>query len=128
MFKSAHELVQEARVHVTEISISDIQQLISTSEALVIDVREPHEYREGHLPGAVNIPRGVLEFQISNDASLQQLDRSLIVYCKTSGRAALATVALQTMGFQNVVSLAGGFQAWITGNCPVDKPADISFE
>lgn len=128
MFKSAHELVQEAKITIKECSLSDIQALMSSTDVLIIDVREPDEYREGHVPRAVNIPRGLLEFQISNDVSLQELNRSTVVYCKTSGRAALAAVALQTMGFQNVMSLAGGFQAWVAGKCPVDKPKELSFE
>ncbi len=128
MFKSAHEFVQDAKTVVKELPVADIQALMASAEPLIIDVREPDEFREGHVPGAVNIPRGLLEFQISNDASLQELNRSMIVYCKTSGRAALAAVVLRTMGFQNVVSLAGGFQAWVAANCPIDKPKDLSFE
>ena len=107
MFKSAHEFVQDAKTAVNEVSLADIQAVMSSAEPLIIDVREPDEFREGHVPGAINIPRGLLEFQISNDASMQKLNRSMIIYCKTSGRAALAALTLQTMGFQNVVSLAG---------------------
>jgi rhodanese-related sulfurtransferase len=128
VFKSAHDLVQNAKTISKELCLSDIQALMSSAEPLIIDVRELDEFREGHVPGAINIPRGLLEFQISNDVSLQKLNRSTIVYCKTSGRAALAAVTLQAMGFQNVVSLVGGFQAWVAAKCPVDKPKDLSFE
>ncbi|MBS1191678.1 MAG: hypothetical protein H6R10_3470 [Rhodocyclaceae bacterium] len=128
MLKTAHQLVQEAKVHIKEASPADIGNMMVAPDVLIIDVREPDEYRQGHLPGAINVPRGMLEFQISNEAALQNLTRPIIVYCKTSGRAALAALSMQTMGFRNVVSLAGGFVAWAAGNHPVDKPAEVAFD
>ena len=111
MFKPAHELVQEAKKSVKE-----------------CDVREPNEYRQGHIAGSVNIPRGLLEFKISNEPALQNLTRPIIVYCKTSGRAALSVVAMQSMGFQSITSLAGGFDAWVAEGHPVVQPNLVSFE
>lgn len=128
MFKSAHELVLEAKKSVRECTPSDIEERMSVPETLMIDVREPDEYQRGHLPGAMNIPRGMLEFKLSNDPALQDLARPIIVYCKTSGRAALASVAMQDMGFENVVSLAGGFDAWAADRRPVARPGEMSFE
>jgi rhodanese-related sulfurtransferase len=129
MFKSAHELVMEARKSVNECSPAAIHdQLTSTPDTLLIDVREPDEYRQGHLPGSVNIPRGMLEFRISNEPQLQNLSRPIVVYCKTSGRAALSVVAMHTMGFTNVLSLAGGFDAWVAEQRPIAKPREMSFE
>ena len=128
MFKPAHELVQEAKKSVKEFTPAEIHDKMSIPETLLIDVREPDEYRQGHVPGAINIPRGMLEFRISNEPTLQNLTRPIIVYCKTSGRAALSAVAMQTMGFQNVISLAGGFDAWLLEQRVVVKPHDISFE
>lgn len=128
MFRSAHELVMEAKKSVKEYPAAEVQQRMSAPETLLIDVREPDEYRQGHLPGAVNIPRGMLEFKISSEPTLQHLDRPIVVYCKTSGRAALSIVAMQAMGFTNVVSLAGGFDAWSAGGLPVAKPREMSFE
>ena len=128
MFKPAHELVLEAKKSVKECGPGEILDQLAATKALLIDVREPDEYRQGHIAGALNIPRGMLEFKISNEPSLQDTARPLIVYCKTSGRAALAVVALQTMGFQNVQSLAGGFDAWVANNHPVAKPREVSFE
>ena len=128
MFKSAHELVLEAKKVVKEYPCDAIHEKLKSPISLIIDVREPDEYRQGHIAGAVNIPRGMLEFKISNEPSLQDLKRPLIIYCKTSGRAALSVVAMQTMGFENVVSLAGGFDAWISEGHPISKPHDIAFE
>lgn len=128
MFKSAHELVQEAKKTVKECAPADIHSRMTAPGALLVDVREPDEYRQGHIANSVNIPRGMLEFRITNEPSLQNLTRAIVIYCKTSGRAALSVVAMQSMGFQNVVSLAGGFDAWVAGGHPVAKPRDISFE
>ena len=128
MFKPAHELVLEARKSVRECSPDALHNLLTVPDTLLIDVREPDEYRQGHIAGAVNIPRGVLEFRISGEPTLQDVARPIIVYCKTSGRAALSAVAMQAMGFDHVTSLAGGFDAWGAGNHPVVKPRDISFE
>lgn len=128
MFKPAHELVFEAKKSVKECSPEEIHSRMAMPETLVIDVREPDEHRQGHIPGAVNIPRGMLEFKISGEPALQRLERPIVVYCKTSGRAALSVVVLQTMGFGNVVSLAGGFDAWSAAGRAVAKPRDVSFE
>lgn len=128
MFKPAHELVQEAKKSVKECSAAELHAILAASDSLLIDVREPDEYRQGHIAGSVNIPRGMLEFKISSEPSLQNLSRPLIIYCKTSGRAALSAVAVQAMGFNNVISLAGGFDAWVAGKHPVSRPRDISFE
>lgn len=128
MFKPAHELVQEARKSVKEYTPAEIHDKLSIPDTLLIDVREPDEYRQGHIAGAIHIPRGMLEFRISNEPTLQNLTRPIIVYCKTSGRAALSVVAMQAMGFKNVISLAGGIDAWLSEQRAVAKPHDISFE
>ncbi len=128
MFKPAHELVLEAKKFVKECPASALHQQLAVPGSLLIDVREPDEYRQGHIAGSLNIPRGMLEFKISNEPSLQSLDRDIVVYCKTSGRAALSVVAMQAMGFRNVLSLAGGFDAWVAAGHPVARPGQILFE
>lgn len=128
MFKSAHELVSAAKQTIKEASANDMSQRLPDQAVLLIDVREPDEFARGHIAGALSIPRGMLEFAISNNPALQDVSRPVVVYCKTSGRAALSAVALQTMGFENVISIAGGFDAWQAAGYPVDKPVDVSFE
>lgn len=128
MFKSAHELVLEAKRNICECTCDELQERNGSSIWLVIDVREPEEYTQGHIAGAINIPRGILEFKISNEVSLQELTRPIIVYCKTSGRAALSAVAMGSMGFKNVVSLKGGFDSWVSEGRPSALPKNISFE
>lgn len=128
MFKPAHELVQEAKLSVRECPVAEAGAHIAVAGTLLIDVREPDEYRQGHIATSLNIPRGMLEFRISGDPALQKLDRPIVVYCKTSGRAALSVVALQTMGFCNVISLAGGFDAWVAAGNAVARPRELSFD
>ena len=127
MSKSSHDLVIEAKAAIQEVSLEGARQLIQEG-ATVLDVREPGEYSAGHVPGAMNIPRGLLEFKLASVPELNDPNRPILVYCKTSGRAALATAVMQVMGISSAVSLAGGFDAWIAADLPVDQPAAIDFE
>ena len=95
---------------------------------MLIDVREADEFAAGHLPGAVLMPRGLLEFKLSGSPTLSGRDLKVVLYCKTSGRAALAAQAMQSMGYLNVSSIAGGFDAWAAAGKPVVKPAQPSFD
>jgi rhodanese-related sulfurtransferase len=114
MTLTAMDLVAQAKQHIVEIDIDDAKNSLGAS--LILDVREPMEYAAGHLPGAFNIPRGVLEFKIGSHPDFQdRQDAHIIVYCQSGGRSALATEALNKMGFNNTVSMAGGFKAWIEG-------------
>ncbi|MCF7967146.1 rhodanese-like domain-containing protein [Methylobacter sp. Wu8] len=111
MTLTAMDLVAQAKQHIVEIDIDDAKKALGAS--LVMDVREPAEYTAGHLPGAFNIPRGVLEFKIGAHPDFQdKQDAHIIVYCQTGGRSALAAEVLNKMGFNNAVSMAGGFKAW----------------
>lgn len=125
--KTAHDLVAAAKTRVQEISIADAEQAIGEADVL-LDVREADEYAAGHLRGAVHISRGMLEFKFSSNPALQPRDLKIVLYCKTSGRAALSAVALHEMGYLNVQSLAGGFDAWVAAGKPVVKPQQPSFE
>jgi len=125
--KSAHDLVAAAKSRVQEVPIDDAEPVIRDADVL-IDVREADEFAAGHLSGAVNIPRGLLEFKLSASPALQSRDLNIVLYCKTSGRAALSAAALHEMGYLNVRSLAGGFDAWAAAGKPVAKPQQPSFE
>ena len=109
--KNAHDLVLEAKAHIHEVALEDVEAAIRAAD-LLLDVREADEFHAGHIPGAINIPRGVLEFKLSNDPELCARELNIVLYCKTSGRAALAACSLQAMGYRQVQSLAGGFDAW----------------
>ena len=105
----------------------DAEQAIREADVLV-DVREAEEFAAGHLGGAVHISRGMLEFKFSANPALQPRDLKVLLYCKTSGRAALAAAALHEMGYYNVQSIAGGFDAWAAAGKPVAKPEVPSFD
>jgi rhodanese-related sulfurtransferase len=125
--KTAHDLVAEAKSRVHELSMADADIAIAEADVLV-DVREADEFAAGHLAGAEHIPRGLLEFKFSANPALQARDLKLVLYCKTSGRAALAASALQEMGYKNVQSIAGGFDAWVGAGKPFVKPETPSFD
>lgn len=115
------ELVAEAKAQISEIDLATAQAALPDS--LLLDVREPAEFEAGRLPGAVNIPRGLLEFKIGDHPQLSKKDADILIYCKTSGRAALAALNLKRMGYTNVRSIHGGFDAWNQAALPVEKEA-----
>lgn len=125
--KSAHDLVLAAKGHVQEIDVAQAQAAIAAAQVLV-DVREADEFAAGHIPGALHISRGMLEFKFAANPNLQDRNLHIVVYCKTSGRAALSAVALQAMGYTHVQSIAGGFDAWAAAGLPVEKPEAPSFD
>lgn len=125
--KTAHDLVTQAKTMIHEISLQDAEQAIRVADVL-IDVREADEFMAGHLPGAVLIPRGLLEFKLTGTPALSGRDLNVVLYCKTSGRAALAAQVMQSMGYLNVASIAGGFDAWAAAGKPVVKPEQPSFD
>jgi rhodanese-related sulfurtransferase len=126
MAVTPHDLVIEAKARIKEVGTSDAQGLLG--KRIVIDVREYDEYAAGHLPGAINIPRGVLEFKIGMVPECANKSGAFLLYCRTSGRAALSTVQLQKIGYENVISMAGGFEVWNNEGRPTEKPEPINFE
>jgi rhodanese-related sulfurtransferase len=126
MAVTPHDLVVEAKSQIKEVGTADAQQLLG--KRVIIDVREYDEYAAGHLPGAINIPRGVLEFKIGMVPECANKDGAFLIYCRTSGRAALSAVQLQKLGYGNVISMAGGYETWNNENRPTEKPEPINFE
>lgn len=124
--KTAHDLVSAAKAQCTEVSVIDALRALDSAD-VIIDVREPDEYAAGHLAGAINIPRGLLEFKLSGTPALERRDLCVVLYCKTSGRSALAANTMQSMGYLNVVSMAGGYDAWVESGGPVVKPVPPDF-
>ena len=113
------DLVTAAKQHIQEIDLDDAR--IMVDHALIMDVREPSEYATGRLPNAVNIPRGLLEFQISNHPAFAgKQGREILVYCQSGGRSALAVETLQKLGYTKPMSLAGGYKAWNDAGLPTE--------
>lgn len=125
--KTAHDLVLQAKTCTHEIALPDAPAAIQQADVL-IDVREADEFAAGHLPGAILVPRGLLEFKLSSTPALSGRDLKVVLYCKTSGRAALAAQTMQSMGYMNVGSVAGGFDAWAAAGMPVVKPVPPVFD
>lgn len=126
MAVTPHELVVEAKSQIKEVGAAEAQALLG--KRIVIDVREYDEYAAGHLPGAINIPRGVLEFKIGMVPECANKGGAFLIYCRTSGRAALSAVQLQKIGYTDIVSMGGGYEAWNNEGRPTEKPEPINFE
>ena len=125
--KTAHDLVTAAKALTREVPVTQAEDVIRNSDVL-IDVREADEFAAGHIPGAVHASRGMLEFKLSSTPELSSRDLKIVLYCKTSGRAALAARSLHDMGYLSVTSIAGGYDAWVAAGKPVAKPSLPAFE
>jgi rhodanese-related sulfurtransferase len=109
--KTFQQLVAEAKGEIREITAPELKQWFTEGKDLVlVDVREPMEYQNGHIGNAVNIPRGLLELQI--DEVVADQDKSIVMYCGGGSRSALAAQTLKTMGYDQVYSLQGGYRFW----------------
>ncbi len=124
--KNAMDLVAAAKARVRELPLDQAELALREADA-VIDVREELEYAAGHLPGAIHLSRGMLEFKLSSMPALAARDIKVVLYCKTSGRAALAACAMKDMGYLDVCSIAGGYDAWVAAGKPVVKPVTPAF-
>ena len=102
------ELLNDAKAQIREVEPADVLDQVGSS--IFLDVREPDEYEQGAIPGAVHIPRGHLEFQV--EGRLLNKDEPVVVYCAGGARSAFAAKTLQEIGFTNVVSVIGGFNRW----------------
>jgi rhodanese-related sulfurtransferase len=117
--KTATDLVNEAKEKVCEISVAEAKEKIDSGAPLfILDVREPDEFGKGHIPKAMNIPRGLLEFKVAS--KIPNKDAHILAYCKSGGRSCLACSTLQELGYKNAVSVAGGWKAWLEAGYPVE--------
>ena len=112
---SPQEMVAEAKQHITEVNVAIAKQLVAEGNIVIVDVREESEYANGYIDNALLVPRGVLEFKIGNIPELADKSKAVLMYCRTGGRSALAAQAMQQLGYKNVLSIAGGFEAWQKG-------------
>ena len=122
MAKTAVQMVTEARVGLENLSPQDAQAELAAGKAVLLDIREPVEWSE-HIEGAVQVPRGLLEFAADptsprHRAELDPAGR-VIVYCRSGVRAALAASTLKTLGYVDVANLDGGISAWKQAGLPI---------
>ena len=119
------ELLARARAEIEEISTPEAHALVEAGETpLFVDVRLREEWDEGHLPGAVHVPRNNLESRA--ETLLPDKGRPLVVYCGSGTRSVFATKSLLELGYENVVNLAGGFADWKRNGYEFTTPAALS--
>jgi molybdopterin/thiamine biosynthesis adenylyltransferase/rhodanese-related sulfurtransferase len=117
------ELLQQAKSEIEEVDASRARELIDSGEPFVLDVREQDEWDEGHVPGAIHIPRGNLESRV--ERAEPDRSRPIVVYCAAGNRSAFAAKTLEELGYEDVVSLAGGFTDWKRNGFPVELTAGL---
>ncbi len=113
MARTFNQIMDDARKEVRELSVQQTKDLLEKNgKHLLLDVREKDEYREGHLEGAVSLPRGFLEIKV--ESTVPDKSTPLVAYCAGGVRSLLAAKALKEMGYEDVISMAGGYTAWKT--------------
>ena len=117
------ELLQQTRSEISEIDATHARERIESGEPVVVDVREQDEWDEGHIAGAIHVPRGHLESRIERLAP--DTSRPVVVYCSAGNRSAFAAKTLTDLGYEDVVSLAGGFTDWKRNGFPVQLQAGL---
>jgi rhodanese-related sulfurtransferase len=126
MVTSVKQLVEAANAVVPRITAAQAQELIAKGNALVVDVRDaPEVQQSGKVAGAVHVPRGMLEFRADPESPYHDphfgKDKTVIVYCASGGRAALAGQVLKELGYGGVYNL-GAFKDWADGGGAIDTP------
>jgi len=126
MLVNPSDLVAKAKATITECSVSEARECLNP-DTVWIDIREPAEFQRGCIPGATNIPRGLLEFDMHAvvdrarvDQNIPHEEQAIILYCGTGGRSALAAKSAEELGYKNVKSMAGGVVAWAQAQLPLD--------
>jgi len=114
------KVVNDAKTRIREVTVEETKErLASDKEVRLVDVREDDEWRAGHAAGAEHLGKGIIERDI--EATFPDKSTELILYCGGGFRSALAADVLQTMGYTNVYSMAGGWKAWRESGGEVDS-------
>lgn len=124
------DFVKSAKSCIKEVTADELERMMDEKgDLLIVDVRESSENEQGHIQGALLVPRGILEaaadpgYPKHVEALSAGRQRPVALYCATGGRSAMAAAVLQMMGFDEVYSLDGGFTAWEASGKPVVKEA-----
>ena len=128
MLVNPSDLVAQAKATIKECSVTDVHDCLG-ADTIFIDIREPAEYQRGHLPGAVHLPRGLLEFDLHTlvdkcrkDMNLSPEEQPIVLYCGKGGRSALAALTAEALGYRKAKSMAGGIVAGAQVKLPIDFP------
>ena len=124
MTVTAKEMMLEAMAQLEQVNMTEAQSLLESRQVALLDIREKVEFDAGHIDGAEHISRGLLEFMIESHPKFTDRALPVLVYCKSGGRSALAGATLKRMGFQRVLNLEGGFDAWTQGQNIPEGMAD----
>ncbi len=119
------DLVAAAKLEITSLTPEAARAMAERGEALLVDIRDVRELeREGRVPGAFHVPRGMLEFWVDPASPYHKpplaTDRTLVLFCASAWRSALSAKALKDMGVEKVAEIEGGFSAWKAGGHPVE--------
>ena len=114
------QIVESARRNIRECTVQDVKARLDRGETFhLVDVREESEWSKGHLPRAVHLGKGVIERDV--EQTIADPQDEIVLYCGGGYRSALAAENLQRMGYQNVLSMDGGFRGWNEAGYPVAK-------
>jgi rhodanese-related sulfurtransferase len=117
--------VQAAQKQVKTIGMEEYRKVVENpGGTLIVDVREPQEYAAGHVPGAINIPRGVIEFKIWNQVGYPantQMDQPIVLQCQSGNRASLAAQSLADLGFTHINAVVMSLDDWQKSGHPFVK-------
>jgi len=114
------DMVAKAKASVQKVSAADVKAMIDKKDKVIyLDVRDAGEFAAGHLPGAMNISRGTLEFNVFN--KIKDQNAKIIVYCKTAGRSTLATKTMNDLGYKNAILMDAQFEDWVKAGYPVER-------
>ncbi|HEX7094339.1 MAG TPA: molybdopterin-synthase adenylyltransferase MoeB [Acidimicrobiales bacterium] len=119
------ELLKATKAQIREVDTAEAARMLEKG-ALLLDVREPDEYQQGAVPGSVHIPRGHLESQI--ESRVPQRDQTIVVMCAGGTRSAFAAKTLGELGYDDVVSMDGGFNKWKDEGRPWHQPRSLTAE
>jgi rhodanese-related sulfurtransferase len=112
--------VAKAKTEIKKVTAADVKAAIDKQEkAVILDVRDPEEYKAGHLPGAINVTRGKLEFTVWD--RVPDRDAKIYVYCLTAARSSLATKTLNDLGYKNAILMDAHFEEWVKAGYPVAR-------
>lgn len=127
MKKGYRQLLDEANAEIEGISPEDAATLLNDENSVLVDLRDPRELeREGRIPGAKHVTRGMLEFWIDPESPYHKpffaSGKTFVFFCASGWRSTLATKTAQDMGLSPVKHIVGGFTAWKSAGLPVEAP------
>ncbi len=114
------KIVEEAKQQVTECTVQELKERLDRGESVtIVDVREESEWAAGHVPGAVHLGKGIIERDV--EKTFPDVSTELVLYCGGGFRSALAAQNLKRMGYENAISMDGGWSGWKAAGLPIEQ-------